>query len=83
MIVYYQWLRDDYDWFADIEEESMEEEPIEEEEVIEEEDSEVDPELKKEFDSLDGDVDIGIDRKLPKDLAEHTMRYFLNILRIS
>ena len=83
LIVYYQWLRDDYDWFADIEEESMEEEPIEEEEVIEEEDSEVDPELKKEFDSLDGDVDIGIDRKLPKDLAEHTMRYFLNILRIS
>ena len=41
------------------------------------------PVLCEEFDSLDGDVDIGIDRKLPKDLAEHTMRYFLNILRIS
>lgn len=79
LVVYYQWLKDDYDWFTDIEEESREEEPVEE--IIEEEGLEVDPvdlELKEDFDSIEEDIHIDVDN-LPKDLAEHTMRYFLNI----
>lgn len=80
--VYYQWLKDDYDWFADVEEDSVEEEPIEEE-AVDNEDLEIDPELKEDFDSLeDEDADMKVDvENLPKELAEHTMRYFLNILR--
>ena len=83
LTVYYQWLKDDYDWFADVEEDSVEEEPIEEEEAIDNEDLEIDPELKEDFDSLeDEDADMKVEvENLPKELAEHTMRYFLNILR--
>ena len=82
LTVYYQWLKDDYDWFADVEEDSVEEEPIEEE-AIDNEDLEIDPELKEDFDSLeDEDADMKVEvENLPKELAEHTMRYFLNILR--
>lgn len=82
LTVYYQWLKDDYDWFADVEEDSVEEEPIEEE-AVDNEDLEIDPELKEDFDSLeDEDADMKVDvENLPKELAEHTMRYFLNILR--
>lgn len=82
LTVYYQWLKDDYDWFADVEEDSVEEEPIEEE-AVDNEDLEIDPELKEDFDSLeDEDADMKVDvESLPKELAEHTMRYFLNILR--
>lgn len=82
LTVYYQWLKDDYDWFADVEEDSVEEEPIEEESV-DNEDLEIDPELKEDFDSLeDEDADMKVEvENLPKELAEHTMRYFLNILR--
>ena len=82
LTVYYQWLKDDYDWFADVEEDSVEEEPIEEE-AVDNEDLEIDPELKEDFDSLeDEDADMKVEvENLPKELAEHTMRYFLNILR--
>lgn len=82
LTVYYQWLKDDYDWFADVEEDSVEEEPIEEE-AVDNEDPEIDPELKEDFDSLeDEDADMKVEvENLPKELAEHTMRYFLNILR--
>ena len=82
LTVYYQWLKDDYDWFADVEEDSVEEEPIEEE-AVDNEDQEIDPELKEDFDSLeDEDADMKVEvENLPKELAEHTMRYFLNILR--
>lgn len=82
LTVYYQWLKDDYDWFADVEEDSVAEEPIEEE-AVDNEDPEIDPELKEDFDSLeDEDADMKVEVKnLPKELAEHTMRYFLNILR--
>lgn len=82
LTVYYQWLKDDYDWFADVEEESVAEEPIEEE-AVDNEDPEIDPELKEDFDSLeDEDADMKVEvENLPKELAEHTMRYFLNILR--
>lgn len=82
LTVYYQWLKDDYDWFADVEEDSVAEEPIEEE-AVDNEDPEIDPELKEDFDSLeDEDADMKVDvENLPKELAEHTMRYFLNILR--
>ena len=82
LTVYYQWLKDDYDWFADVEEDSVAEEPIEEE-AVDNEDPEIDPELKEDFDSLeDEDADMKVEvENLPKELAEHTMRYFLNILR--
>ena len=82
LTVYYQWLKDDYDWFADVEEDSVAEEPIEEE-AVDNEDLEIDPELKEDFDSLeDEDADMKVEvENLPKELAEHTMRYFLNILR--
>ena len=82
LTVYYQWLKDDYDWFADVEEDSVEEEPVEEE-AVDNEDLEIDPELKEDFDSLeDEDTDMKVEvENLPKELAEHTMRYFLNILR--
>ena len=82
LTVYYQWLKDDYDWFADVEEDSVEEEPVEEE-AVDNEDPEIDPELKEDFDSLeDEDADMKVEvENLPKELAEHTMRYFLNILR--
>ena len=82
LTVYYQWLKDDYDWFADVEEDSVEEEPVEEE-AVDNEDLEIDPELKEDFDSLeDEDADMKVEvENLPKELAEHTMRYFLNILR--
>ena len=82
LTVYYQWLKDDYDWFADVEEDSVAEEPIEEE-AVDNEDPEIDPELKVDFDSLeDEDADMKVEvENLPKELAEHTMRYFLNILR--
>ena len=82
LTVYYQWLKDDYDWFADVEEDSVEEKPIEEE-AVDNEDLEIDPELKEDFDSLeDEDADMKVEvENLPKELAEHTMRYFLNILR--
>ena len=82
LTVYYQWLKDDYDWFADVEEDAVEEEPIEEE-AVDNEDPEIDPELKEDFDSLeDEDADMKVEvENLPKELAEHTMRYFLNILR--
>ena len=82
LTVYYQWLKDDYDWFADVEEDSVAEEPIEEE-AVDNEDLEIDPELKEDFDSLeDEDTDMKVEvENLPKELAEHTMRYFLNILR--
>ena len=82
LTVYYQWLKDDYDWFADVEEDSVAEEPIEEE-AVDNEDPEIDPELKEDFDSLeDEDTDMKVEvENLPKELAEHTMRYFLNILR--
>ena len=82
LTVYYQWLKDDYDWFADVEEDSVEEEPIEEE-AVDNEDPEIDPELKEDFDSLeDEDADMKVEvENLTKELAEHTMRYFLNILR--
>ena len=82
LTVYYQWLKDDYDWFADVEEDSVAEEPIEEE-AFDNEDLEIDPELKEDFDSLeDEDADMKVEvENLPKELAEHTMRYFLNILR--
>ena len=82
LTVYYQWLKDDYDWFADVEEDSVAEEPIEEE-AVDNEDPEIDPELKEDFDSLeDEDANMKVEvENLPKELAEHTMRYFLNILR--
>ena len=82
LTVYYQWLKDDYDWFADVEEDSVAEEPIEDE-AVDNEDPEIDPELKEDFDSLeDEDTDMKVEvENLPKELAEHTMRYFLNILR--
>ena len=82
LTVYYQWLKDDYDWFADVEEDSVEEEPVEEE-AIDNEDLEIDQELKEDFDSLeDEDAYMKVEvENLPKELAEHTMRYFLNILR--
>ena len=82
LTVYYQWLKDDYDWFADVEEDSVAEEPIEGE-AVDNEDPEIDPELKEDFDSLeDEDADMKVEvENLPKELAEHTMRYFLNILR--
>ena len=82
LTVYYQWLKDDYDWFADVEEDSVEEETVEEE-AVDNEDLEIDPELKEDFDSLeDEDADMKVEvENLPKELAEHTMRYFLNILR--
>lgn len=77
IVVYYQWLKDDYDWYADVEEE--EESPIEDTAKEEETDTEeINPELKEEYDSLKEPVSLD---SLPKDLAESTMKYFCSVLR--
>lgn len=75
MVVYYQWLKDDYDWYADVEEEDTTIEVEKEEEPPVEE---IDSELKEEYDTLNEPISLD---NLPKDLAESTMKYFCNILK--
>lgn len=76
MVVYYQWLKDDYDWYADVEEEESPSEVDVKEEV--QDTKEIDPELKEEYESLEEPVSLD---DLPKDLAESTMKYFCNVLK--